>query len=192
MVLLLVPTTLCGFAFTSYMRQRQESERVQFLYESMRKTQAAPDPALAAHELLLSARHLLRSEYAELLLLAADDRIAKRFVCGPNGDVLVRQAPLDDIERSTFAAAVASRQGVLLPRHRAPNVLDPFLRKRALEDAIVTALRGEQRVLGLLVVGDRPATSPRSRPRTSACSGRSPDTRRSSSRTTGSSSRSPR
>ena len=34
---------LRGFAFTSYMRQRQESERVQFLYESMRKTQAAPD-----------------------------------------------------------------------------------------------------------------------------------------------------
>jgi len=155
MVLLVVPTTLCGIAFRSYMRQRQESERVQFLYESMRKTQAASDPARAAHELLLSARHLLRAEYAELLLLSTDKPTAKRFVCDRGGDVVVRQAPLDDIERSALRAVLATGEGLLLPRHRPQHVLDGFLRKRALRDAIIVALEGEHRLLGLLVAGDR-------------------------------------
>jgi hypothetical protein len=118
MVLLVVPTMLCGLAFSSYIRQRQESERVHFLYESMRKTQAAADPALAVRELLLSARHLLRADYAEVLLLSGDERIAKRFVCGSDGSVRIRQAGLDDIERSTLSTVLATRQAVLLPRHR--------------------------------------------------------------------------
>ena len=120
--------------------------------------------------------------------------VAKRFVCGPNGDVLVRQAPLDDIERSTFAAAVASRQGVLLPRHRAAA------RPRPAAPTQASARRCDRDRASRRAAGARPARRrrPGQRRRHVRERRRRParDVRRprdvSSSRTTGSSSRSPR
>ena len=51
-LLLVAPALACGFAFRGYMAQREQREHVEFLYESMRATQSAPDFSQAIGRLL--------------------------------------------------------------------------------------------------------------------------------------------
>ena len=68
------PSLACGRRFRGYMEQREQREHVEFLYESMRATQGAPEFGLAVGQLLVAARRLLRAEYAEILLLPPSRR----------------------------------------------------------------------------------------------------------------------
>jgi diguanylate cyclase (GGDEF)-like protein len=156
-VLLVVPIAACAFFFRGYMEQREQREQVEFLYESMRATQGAPEFGLAVGQLLVAARRLLRAEYAEILLLpVGEGEPPLRSVSGGDGELLMhpegRLAPEDAAALSQVASGAAA---TLLSRRRAEHPLDAFLRSRGLEDAIVGPLRGEERTFGLLVVGER-------------------------------------
>ncbi|HZT53283.1 MAG TPA: GAF domain-containing protein, partial [Gaiellaceae bacterium] len=155
--LLVFPIVACAYFFRAYMEQREQREQVEFLYESMRATQGAPEFGLAVGQLLVSARRLLRAEYAEILLLpSAEGEGPLRSVSGSDGELLMhpeeRLAPEDAAALGRVAAAGAA---TLLMRRRAGHPLDGFLRLRGLEDAIVGPLQGEHRTFGLLVVGER-------------------------------------
>jgi diguanylate cyclase (GGDEF)-like protein len=156
-LLLLVPGLACVAAFRGYMEQREQREHVEFLYESMRATQGAPEFGLAVGQLLVAARRLLRAEYAEILLLPASDKEGPlRSVSGAEGELLMhpeeRFAPED---AAAFAEIASHGSAMLLARRRATHAFDAFLGSRRLEDAIVAPLRGEDRTFGLLVVGER-------------------------------------
>ena len=156
-LLLVVPVLSCVAAFRGYMEQREQREHVEFLYESMRATQGAPEFGLAVGQLLVAARRLLRAEYAEILLLPASDQEGPlRSVSGAEGELLMhpeeRFAPGDAVAFSEIATIGSA---TLLARRRATHAFDAFLRSRGLEDAIVAPLRGEDRIFGLLVVGER-------------------------------------
>jgi diguanylate cyclase (GGDEF)-like protein len=156
-LLLVVPVVACAFFFRGYMEQREQREHVEFLYESMRATQGAPEFGLAVGQLLVAARRLLRAEHAEILLLpASDEEGPLRSVSGAEGELLMhpeeRIAPDD---AAAFAKVAATGSATLLTRRRAAHSLDAFLRSRGLGDAIVGPLRGEDRTFGLLVVGER-------------------------------------
>jgi diguanylate cyclase (GGDEF)-like protein len=139
------------------MEQREQREHVEFLYESMRATQGAPEFGLAVGQLLVAARRLLRAEYAEILLLpVSDEEGPLRSVSGAEGELLMhpeeRFAPED---AAAFTELASNASAALLTRRRAVHVFDEFLRSRRLEDAIVGPLRGENRTFGLLIVGER-------------------------------------
>ena len=156
-ILLVVPVLACIAAFRGYMEQREQREHVEFLYESMRATQGAPEFGLAVGQLLVAARRLLRAEYAEILLLpVSDDEGPLRSVSGADGELLMhpeeRFAPED---AAAFRELATVTSATLRTRRRAGHGLDAFLRSRGLEDAIVGPLRGEDRTFGLLVVGER-------------------------------------
>jgi diguanylate cyclase (GGDEF)-like protein len=156
-LLLVVPVLACVVAFRGYMEQREQREHVEFLYESMRATQGAPEFGLAVGQLLVAARRLLRAEYAEILLLpASEDEGPLRSVSGSEGELLMhpeeRFASEDAAAFSEFGSAGSA---TLLTRRRGVRAFDAFLRSRGLEDAIVGPLRGENRAFGLLVVGER-------------------------------------
>jgi diguanylate cyclase (GGDEF)-like protein len=156
-VLLAVPVVACVVAFRGYMTQREQREHVEFLYESMRATQGAPEFGLAVGQLLVAARRLLRAEYAEILLLPPnEDEGPLRSASGPEGELLMhpeeRLAPED---AAAFQEVTAAGKSTVLARRRSAHELDAFLRARGIEDAIVGPLRGEDRTFGLLVVGDR-------------------------------------
>jgi diguanylate cyclase (GGDEF)-like protein len=155
-ILLVAPVLACGFAFRGYMAQREQREHVEFLYESMRATQSAPDFSQAIGRLLGSARRLLRAEYAEILLLSLDtDEPPVRSVSVEDDRLLMeieeRRTPSDEL---ALRVAGAGRP-TLLGRRREPHLLDPVLASRNLGDAIVGALRGDDGPFGLLIVGDR-------------------------------------
>ena len=156
-LLLVVPVLACVAAFRGYMEQREQREHVEFLYESMRATQGAPEFGLAVGQLLVAARRLLRAEYAEILLLPASDGEGPlRSVSGAEGELLMHpEERFASADASAFMAADSIGSATLLTRRRAPQAFEAFLRSRALEDAIVAPLRDEHRTFGLLVVGER-------------------------------------
>ena len=156
-LLLVVPVLATVAAFRGYMEQREQREHVEFLYESMRATQGAPEFGLAVGQLLVAARRLLRAEYAEILLLPpSDEEGPLRSVSGAEGELLMhpeeRFAPED---AAAFTQIASTGSATLLARRRANHTFDAFLHSRGLEDAIVAPLRGEDRTFGLLVVGER-------------------------------------
>ena len=156
-VLLVVPVLACVAAFRGYMEQREQREHVEFLYESMRATQGAPEFGLAVGQLLVAARRLLRAEYAEILLLpASDEEGPLRSVSGAEGELLMH--PEDRFaseDAAAFREIASTGAAALLTRRRSVRAFDEFLRSRRLEDAIVGPLRGENRTFGLLIVGER-------------------------------------
>ena len=156
-LLLVVPALACVAAFRGYMEQREQREHVEFLYESMRATQGAPEFGLAVGQLLVAARRLLRAEYAEILLLPhSDEEGPLRSVSGAGGELLMHpEERLSPAEAAAFADASSIGSAMLLARRRATTTFDAFLGARRLEDAIVAPLRGEDRTFGLLVVGER-------------------------------------
>ena len=158
-VLLVVPVVACVAAFRGYMEQREQREHVEFLYESMRATQGAPEFGLAVGQLLVAARRLLRAEYAEILLLpASDDEGPLRSVSGAGGEMLMRPEPHFGFavrDAAAFKEISSAGSATLLTLRRPTQAFDTFLRARGLEDAIVAPLRGEDRTFGLLVVGER-------------------------------------
>ncbi|HEY2776983.1 MAG TPA: EAL domain-containing protein [Gaiellaceae bacterium] len=155
-LLLVAPVIACGFAFRGYMAQREQREHVEFLYESMRATQSAPDFSQAIGRLLGSARRLLRAEYAEILLLSLEtDGPPVRSVSVDDNHLLMeteeRRTPGDELALRMAGTGPAT----LLGRRREPHHLDSVLASRNLDDAIVGALRGDDGPFGLLIVGDR-------------------------------------
>jgi diguanylate cyclase (GGDEF)-like protein len=156
-LLLVVPVLATVAAFRGYMEQREQREHVEFLYESMRATQGAPEFGLAVGQLLVAARRLLRAEYAEILLVpASEDEGPLRSVSGVEGELLMHpEERFADEDAAAFAELAATGAAALLTRRRAAPVFEAFLRSRGLEDAIVGTLRGEARTFGLLVVGER-------------------------------------
>ncbi len=156
-LLLVVPVLATVAAFRGYMEQREQREHVEFLYESMRATQGAPEFGLAVGQLLVAARRLLRAEYAEILLLPTSDNEAPlRSVSGAEGELLMHPEERVAPEDAAALAEIASiGSATLLARRRAAHAFDGFLLSRKLEDAIVAPLRGEDRTFGLLVVGER-------------------------------------
>ncbi len=156
LLLLALPLIACGVSFRAYMVQREQRERVEFLYESMRATQGAPEFGLAVGELLVAARRLLRAEYAEILLLSpVHGEPALRSVSGPNGEMLMQRQTVSTDDEGLIGQVDEEGRPTVVPRRRPAHPLDDFLETRGLEDAIVCSLRGEQRTFGLLVVGDR-------------------------------------
>ncbi|MFI5056234.1 MAG: putative bifunctional diguanylate cyclase/phosphodiesterase [Actinomycetota bacterium] len=156
LLLVALPLIACGVSFRAYMLQREQRERVEFLYESMRATQGAPEFGLAVGELLIAARRLLRAEYAEILLLSPiAGEPALRSTSGPEGEVLMRRETMTRGDDVALKVASDASRPVLLPRRRGPHPLDGVLVSRALNDAIVCTLKDEDRVFGLLLVGDR-------------------------------------
>ena len=156
-VLLVVPVLSCVAAFRGYMEQREQREHVEFLYESMRATQGAPEFGLAVGQLLVAARRLLRAEYAEILLLPASDGDGPlRSVSGAEGELLMHpEERFTPADATAFRAVASTSSAMLLTQRRAAKAFDAFLRSRGLEDAILAPLRGENRTFGLLVVGER-------------------------------------
>ena len=156
-VLLLVPAAACALAFRAYSSQRSRHEHLEFLYDSMRTVQTAPDLDTAVSRLLESARGMLARR-----LRRADPRAARRRRGGavqrraPDSETLMQPLELGPLERLACehdSRRPTARSCCRSPRE--PHELDGYLAARGLKDAMLATLHGEQRALGVLVVGDR-------------------------------------
>jgi diguanylate cyclase (GGDEF)-like protein len=154
-VLLILPAAIALAAFRSFAAQARRHEHLEFLYESMKTTQSAPEFSLAVGQLLLTVRQLVRSEYAEIFLFPAGGENGLRSVLGRSEGMTASSGPTDPADREALEVVEANEGCIVLPSPRPPHELDDYLASRALADGIVATLRGDSGPFGLLVVGDR-------------------------------------
>jgi diguanylate cyclase (GGDEF)-like protein len=155
-VLLLLPTVACALALRAFGLQRRRQDHVQSLYDSMPSREDASDLDSGVHQLLRSARRLLRADYAELLILPLDPRERPlRSSMGANSELLLEHVDMTAVEHNVVDALQSSGGLITIARDRRAVGLDRYLAERGLRDAILTTLVGEKGLLGLLIVGDR-------------------------------------
>jgi diguanylate cyclase (GGDEF)-like protein len=153
--LLVVPAACWALAFRAYGQQRKRHEHVQFLYQTMRATQGAPELRTAVRELLLAARAMVSAEYAAILLVDASSDQALHSVVSPASELLMEPV-LPTAAAQRMIGSVSGRDStLLLPRGRGRHAADEYLAELGLDDAIVMSLRREHTVFGVLVVGNR-------------------------------------
>jgi diguanylate cyclase (GGDEF)-like protein len=155
-VLLALPTAACALALRAYGLERRRQDHVESLYDSMPRRDDATELDSGIRQLLLAARRLLRAEYAEILILPADPRERPlRSSLDQRGERLLELTEVTAAERVAIETAGAASGPVVLGKDKRTSALDAYLAERGLKDAILTALEGENGVLGLLLVADR-------------------------------------
>jgi len=154
--LLVIPAVFWGLAFRAYGQQRRQYEHLEFLYQTMRATQSAPEFHVAVRELLVAARELLSAEYAEIILLGATpEEGALQSTIAPASELLLQHT------RPTAATDLAVRRAaeregaILMARGRESHELDGFAAERGLQDALLATLRRQHGTFALLAVGNR-------------------------------------
>jgi diguanylate cyclase (GGDEF)-like protein len=154
-MLLVVPVAACAVAYRSQSVHRQQFQHLEFLYESMRTVQEAPQFGIAVRQLLAAARQLVHAEVAEILLLPADgsERVLRSSV-GRDAETLMQPSTLSPLERIALES-LADTGPMLIGAQHEPNPLDGYLAERRFREAILAPLRGEQRIIGLVVLADR-------------------------------------
>ena len=155
LVLLVLPGVIGVMALRAYGAQARRHEHLQFLYESMKATQGAPEFSLAVGQLLITIRQLVRAEYAEIFLFPTETEPGLRSAMGAHGDLAAHVDTRSPADEQVLEALGSGSDALLLPAPRAPHPLDGYLAVRKLPDGIFAALRGENGPFGLLVVGDR-------------------------------------
>jgi diguanylate cyclase (GGDEF)-like protein len=153
---LAIPVLACAVALHAYTRQRRRHQHLEFLYRSMRAMQSAPELHSAVRELLGAARTLLSAEFAEVVLLPMDEcETILRGTVSATGEPVLEPVALDQSVKLALEVVAAHEGATLLPRGRERHALDTYLASREISDAVVSIVRGEDGVGGMILVGER-------------------------------------
>src|SRR3954452_3385035 len=157
MALLALPTILLVAAYRAYTGAREQQENLRLLHEVTSLLHSSGDTQEALGDFLDSVRSAFRAEMAELVLLGPADREGATVSRSREGTDPVVMASLDDpdahqrlLRLATASVAPTTRTGTGRGQH-----LDSYAAGRGLKDAMVAALRTDDRVHGLLLVGGR-------------------------------------
>jgi len=153
---MVVPVASTAVAFSAYTTQRRRHGHLEFLARSMRATQGSPEFRSSVRELLEAARKMLSAEVAEIVVFPhSAEEGALRSAVSPAGEALMEPTELNQTSLEALRNVSAREAAALLPSGRQPHELDEYLAERGLEDAIVTALHGADRIFGIALVGNR-------------------------------------
>ncbi|WP_155858740.1 sensor domain-containing diguanylate cyclase [Candidatus Blastococcus massiliensis] len=157
LALLTVPTLLIVASYRAYTGAREQRENLRVLHEVTSLLHTSGDSEEALGHFLDSVRSAFRAEMAELVLLGPADREGATVSRSREGAEAVVMAPLDDHEGHRRLVHLATASGALTSRTGTGPVqhLARYISGRGMKDAMVAALRTEDRVHGLLLVGGR-------------------------------------
>jgi diguanylate cyclase (GGDEF)-like protein len=157
MALLGLPTILLVAAYRAYTGAREQQENLRLLHEVTSLLHSSGDTQEALGDFLDSVRSAFRAEMAELVLLGPAGRDGATVSRSQEGADPVVMARLDDPEDHHRLVRLASASGALTTRTGTGrgHHLDTYAAGRGLKDAMAAALRTDDRVHGLLLVGSR-------------------------------------
>jgi diguanylate cyclase (GGDEF)-like protein len=148
-VLLAIPIGMFYVAYKAYLHERDNHERLDFLYRATQTVAAAPEIETAISGLLAQIRTMFRAEIAELTLFSAsptDPPLRTRLGPGEAQELMV---PLP------LGASTAIPETVFLPAPIDRARLAEHFDDRGFKDVMAVALVSDGRILGQLVVADR-------------------------------------
>jgi diguanylate cyclase (GGDEF)-like protein len=154
--LLALPSVLLIAAYRAYTHAREQQDNLRLLHEITSLLYTSDDAPTALTDFLTAVRGAFRCSAAELVLLGEESEGAtlSRSAGGEEPVALLPLAHRDDADR---LLADAVRSGALTARSGAGRSaeLDAYAVRRGVKDAMVSVLRTEEKVLGLLLVTGR-------------------------------------
>ena len=155
--LLAIPTAGVFIAYRFYVAEREKRDQVDFLYQSSKQLQRteAVDDAVAA--LLSKSCEVFRAERAEITFLPTRERdaVVRTAVDKERTTEFMSAVTLDDVELQ-FMSRLLLDSPLLLSAHGKTDG-DPggFLERRGLRDAMAVVLRGENNMVGTMLIANR-------------------------------------
>ena len=155
--LLLVPMATLALAYAAYSGERRRHQRMQYLYQSKDLLQPGGGTLAGIPLLLSECCQVFRADMAEITLLG--EGAAPATVISVHGGVPVETVRgldhelLDELLDLAFAGE-GSAEALLLVDEAGAAHRD-VLHSRGIDDAMFTALRGEGRIIGTILVGSR-------------------------------------
>ncbi|WP_324276539.1 putative bifunctional diguanylate cyclase/phosphodiesterase [Blastococcus brunescens] len=156
LALLALPTILIIAAYRAYTGAREQQENLRLLHEVTSLLHAG-DSQAALGDFLDSVRTAFRAEMAELVLIGPGGPEGATVSRSREGAEPVVMAPLDAPENQQRLLRLTTASGALTTRTGTgrSEPLDTYAAACGLKDAVAAALRTEDRVHGLLLVGGR-------------------------------------
>ena len=156
LALLALPTVLIVAAYRAYTHAREQQENLRLLHEVTSLLHNG-DTQEALGDFLSSVRSAFRAELAELVLLGPAGRDGATVSRSVEGAEPIVMAPLDNPDDHHRLLRLATASGALSTRTSSGRgqQLDAYATGRGLKDAMAAALRTDDRVHGLLLVGGR-------------------------------------
>jgi diguanylate cyclase (GGDEF)-like protein len=155
-ILLIVPFAACAVILRAYASERMRLKHLRTLYESMRTAQRTTGLDDGVAELLGTTRRLVRAEVARLVLFPRNGSSTLVASMTPARHEPLQPTKLTEDETLAVRAVAESGSGVLISTLRAPQPqFDRLLTELGLREAMLTPLRVESEIRGVLLVGDR-------------------------------------
>jgi diguanylate cyclase (GGDEF)-like protein len=156
LLLLVLPSALLFSAYRAYTHAREQQNNLRLLHEITSLLYNSDNATAALTNFLTSVRGAFKAEVAELVLLG-DGQAAVTVSRSSEGQQPIALLPLEDTGDLTPVVDWATGNRVLTSRTRTTrgSHLDCYAARRGFKDAMVTVLQTEDRVHGLLLVGNR-------------------------------------
>ena len=157
--LLTLPAILIVVSYRAYTRSRDQQENMRLLHEVTSLLHSGGDSHEALGDFLSSTRSAFRAGTAELVLIGTSGHEQATVSRSQEGAAPVVMATADDAEDYARLLRLATASGALRTRTGSrrgrQGQLETYAAGRGFKDAMVAALRTEDRVHGLLIVADR-------------------------------------
>ena len=152
--LLLIPILTASLGYRAYVQERDGHEKVKTLYEANRTLSESPEVAVALEGLLERALEAFHAEQAEVILFPAGGGVPLRTSLGP-GTAREVMAPLDAAAATALRTCAAGSDAAVALLAPFPVTLDPYLQYRGVRHGMLGVLRGEDRVIGTIMLANR-------------------------------------
>ena len=152
--LLLPPAAVLLLAYRAWVSERAKHQSLEFLYGVTRSLSSGGELEAELLDLLRRTRSSFRVQTAELVLLPGAEVGALRTARGPDGHEEV-MLPVAHAAAGALREAVELGGAVRVERERCDEQLRLYLEEREIEQALIAPVRGETRLAGVMVLGDR-------------------------------------
>ncbi|MGH9266682.1 MAG: GAF domain-containing protein, partial [Acidimicrobiales bacterium] len=156
--LLAVVATIVFLAYSGYNSLRQRYHSLELLYDFTRVATGSVRVEALATAILSQARALLKAEQAEIVLAdlgAGRDDGTLRMTLRDDDDRLHLTESVRLDPAGIRARVLGSGRPLLVPRHTSDEALATQLGREGLRDAMAAPLRGDGRIVGVMLVGSR-------------------------------------
>ncbi len=152
--LLIPPAAVLLLAYRAWVSERAKHQSLEFLYGVTRSLSQGGDMEDDLLDLLRRTRASFRVKTAELVLLPGPDAGALRTARGPDGHEEI-MVPVAHAAALSLRTAVEEVGAVKVDRLQASVDLQRYLSERGIDHALLAPVRGETRLAGVMVLGDR-------------------------------------
>jgi diguanylate cyclase (GGDEF)-like protein len=149
---LLVPVLIGYGGYRAYVREHERHKKVEFLYQANRSLAESPEVAIAVEGLLERAREAFSCERAEVIFFGQEDTPPTRTRLDAD------RASLEPVDaEAALALRDLAADGPVAFDDPVPDAVRALAGERTIRNAMAAVLRGEERMIGTLLLANRVA-----------------------------------